>query len=535
MLEDFKRPAIFRDGRTNISPAIEFDRELLEKSIKTIVKGGGIIFVGSILNKILDRIFRILIARFWTASDFGLINLGLSSMIIVLTPVTFAWDVALAKYIPYYKEKKDFSRLCSVIRLGIGYTVVGSLLVSLILYISAPLINSIISSDGRLSEILRLFSIILPFAAILQVALGGIRGFKRMGQIVFINNLNTAVRIFTLLSLIIFGAYEAVNVCYSYLAGYSVAMFIAIFYIRNYIPYSFQRIGVAKDHKGLLSFMWPLVTANFLGVAEIHLPLLILGHFLLSDDVGLYAAALTIASLLRIVRISINPILMPIISEFHSKNLSNETRKMYGGIARISFLVLFPLFLFILLHANLIMSGLFGPEYGKAALVLQILSIGEFVHILTGPFGQTVIAMGKTRYVMLTGFIHTLTTVVLTVVLVPYFQLLGAALAVTIATILSCCIIILYFLRNIFGTLHFFNSKYPKILCSGLLSFLVIDQILRNILRISGYTGVLSRLFMSSLLYILFLYILHGFGFEEAIIWKFIRSKILNHIAIRKL
>ena len=77
--------------------------------------------------------------------------------------------------------------------------------------------------------------------------------------------------------------------------------------------------------------------------------------------------------------------------------------------------------------------GLFGPGFVRGAPALVILGIGQFIAVTVGPIG-TVLDMAHREHIAMRIEIGvTMVTIALFLVLIPLYDLTGAAMAITIA------------------------------------------------------------------------------------------------------
>jgi len=76
---------------------------------------------------------------------------------------------------------------------------------------------------------------------------------------------------------------------------------------------------------------------------------------------------------------------------------------------------------------------LFGDEFDEAAIYLQILAIGQFINAITGSVGYLLSMSGNEKDLRNSSIISGLLVITLSLILVPKFNGLGAAIAVAIS------------------------------------------------------------------------------------------------------
>jgi O-antigen/teichoic acid export membrane protein len=77
---------------------------------------------------------------------------------------------------------------------------------------------------------------------------------------------------------------------------------------------------------------------------------------------------------------------------------------------------------------------LFGPQYGEASLLLQILACGQFVNAMTGPVGYALLLTGKERLAIALTLLVAVVNLLINVMAISKWGALGAAVATTSAS-----------------------------------------------------------------------------------------------------
>jgi O-antigen/teichoic acid export membrane protein len=87
----------------------------------------------------------------------------------------------------------------------------------------------------------------------------------------------------------------------------------------------------------------------------------------------------------------------------------------------------------MLLFPENVLTLVFGPDYIEAKRALQILSLGFLIGTPFMSSGHTLIAMGKTHFLMWASISAAIVNIILNVTLIPSFGIEGAALATAIS------------------------------------------------------------------------------------------------------
>jgi O-antigen/teichoic acid export membrane protein len=155
---------------------------------------------------------------------------------------------------------------------------------------------------------------------------------------------------------------------------------------------------------------------------------------------------------------------MPIISELHSKRELVQLGRFYQVTTKWIFAFNLPLFLIVLLFSRYIML-IFGNDFVAGATGLVILSVGNLIDAGTGINGEMILMTGN-------AWLNTINTVIaltlqltLSFLLIPMWGVVGAAIAVAVAT--SALNIIRTI--EVFVTMRFlpYNKSFVKPVVAG--------------------------------------------------------------------
>ena len=151
--------------------------EELDKSLKAVAKGAGIIFVGMVIGKVLTMVNIILLARFLEPSKYGLFFLGLTVVEIFGVIGVFGLASGVIRFIPYYHTKNRDDKVKCTIRFSLKFSLILSVILATVLFLLSDQIACLVFNDDRLKVVLQIFSIALPFYTINGIISSIFRGF----------------------------------------------------------------------------------------------------------------------------------------------------------------------------------------------------------------------------------------------------------------------------------------------------------------------------------------------------------------------
>ena len=405
--------------------------EELDKSLKAVAKGAGIIFAGMIIGKVLTTVNTILLARVLGPSNYGLFSLGLSVVEILAIIGAFGLTSAVTRFIPAHLANNRDDKVKYIIRFSLKFSLVLSVILATILFLSSEPISAHIFKDESLSIVLKILTIALPIYTINRILPSIFRGLGNAKYRVITQDIMlVAIKIAAFIVFIYLG-YLLNGALAAFIIGTVLTLMISLYVVHKKL---FPFLGFdlnTKDtpvRRELLSFSWPLVIGNFSYIFYTHTDRLFLGFFKTSKDIGVYMAGSQIAHLLTFVLPSLAFIFLPIMSELYSKNKMHDFAHLYKSITRWVFLITLPLFLFLVFFSKEIILLLFGLQYWSSVNILRILALAFFISASVGLAWDTLLAMGKSKALMMTQSVGAMTNVVLNVLLIPPFGIEGAAI-----------------------------------------------------------------------------------------------------------
>ena len=166
------------------------------------------------------------------------------------------------------------------------------------------------------------------------------------------------------------------------------------------------------------------------GIAEVQVPLILIGVLGTTDDAGLYAVAAQIVGLVVFGLVSINMPLQGRVAaawawddRADAQRLITEASRygaivgLFGGLA--------------LLAAPEAVLALFGEEYAGAAPALRLLALGQLVNAVSGPCRIVLLMLHRHRRVLQASIVGLAVTATMGALLIPTRSVTGAAAAAT--------------------------------------------------------------------------------------------------------
>ncbi|WP_308374223.1 oligosaccharide flippase family protein [Pseudoalteromonas piscicida] len=185
---------------------------------------------------------------------------------------------------------------------------------------------------------------------------------------------------------------------------------------------------------------------------------IIIGVFLVAEQVAFFSVAQRIALLTSFVLMAVNLVVAPKFSAFNSKGDLEGIRKTALFSVRLLVVSAFPIVLVMLLFPEFLM-GLFGEEFKQGAAILQILVLGQAVNVVTGSVGFLLQMTGHERDMRLVTLISGFGVLISVPIFTKLYGAIGAAIATSFFISLQNLLAVYFVKKRLgFNTLKFWQK-----------------------------------------------------------------------------
>lgn len=404
-----------------------------QSELSLIARGGVLVLNGMIIGNLLRYVFQILVARELGAEIFGLFVVGLTIFTVAEIFVELGLPTGVVRFVALYGGMNDRPRTKGIIIMAVRTVLTTGAVVGFLLFVSAGPVSTGIFSDARLSLVLKIFALILPFAAASTVLLFVFQGLKVIRPKVIIGEfIEPGLRVALALALFIWG-WTLSRVLYAYLGVTLLTLAIIILELKKLQPGLFDRaVPRLYEKRRWLSFSWPLLLIQFIGFLIMAMDTLMLGLWRPFLDVGIYGAAQKTAYFGSLIQTSFGSIFAPVIADLFNRRESAAVEHIYKTVSKWTRMFSLPVCFLMILGARELLS-LFGPAYSPAAVPLTILSLGWLVNASMGLAGLILVMSGRTKLHLLNYALLLGLNLLLNAFLIPPLGLIGASLATAVS------------------------------------------------------------------------------------------------------
>lgn len=416
------------------------EKKELEDHLVTTTKQSGIVFISKFIGYVLGFAINFIMARYYGAEILGQYTLINTYIQLIIIFTIFGLDNGMVKYVARYNSKNNQKLVYKVIKIALTYTIILSIVGTILTFVFRKYIG-LIFNDNILTNSLIIGSFLIIPRTINKLFGGIYRGLKQTQYYVLAQYVYTKlIRIVLLIILIIFNVKTLNNVIITLLIS---SLFISIFLFYQFKNFNINikkiifdifnfKNNSKKIRNQLLSYSSTMILISFMGVILGRTDRVMVGIFSSSSAVGIYNIAATVGSLATFLLSSSNMAFAPIISELYTQKKISILNDLYSTITKWIVMFTLPIIITIIVFPETILN-VFGSEYIGAKYVLILIALGKMIESFSGANQHILNMSGNERLVLINNIGMAMINIILNIILIPYFDILGAAIATSIS------------------------------------------------------------------------------------------------------
>lgn len=398
------------------------------------LRGSGLLLAGRIISTLLNFAVQVLTVRYLTKSDYGAFAYALAIVSMGTTAIHLGLEKAIPRLVPIYCERGDYERTfgsiavatCTIWGLGLS-------LVFLLFGLRGVVAGSLVSDPQSVSLLLILIAL-SPVGAYTKILEKLVAIFCSPRAIVFRRHVfGPGMKLAAVLTVILFSG-DVYLLAYGYLVGgligvwVYVAILLRVWRKRGLLQYLHPR-RLRLNGRELFGFSLPLLFADLALVMRGSVVVIILEYLHSTTAVAEFRAVLPVAGLNLVVYEAFMLLFVPLASRMFARGEQDKINELYWKTSLWIAVLTFPVFAVTAALAEPVTVLLFGERYAGIGLVLAVLAVGHYFHAALGFNVATLRVHGKLRIIFTNEVLAVLTAVALSLLLIPRYGALGAALS----------------------------------------------------------------------------------------------------------
>lgn len=424
-------------------------RELREDPhIREVSYGTLLAFILRILGSGLAFAFNVAVARMLGVEGAGLYFLALSITTTCAVLSSVGLNNALLSFVAAHAAHKEWGKVKGVHAAGMRVATIASGILTLAGFICSPWVSDVIFHKPLLAEALRWMSLsILPFT-LLNLHAQSLKGLKHIRRAMLVQSIGVPLVSLALIwPLARFAGLS--GVAWTYLAATALVGLLAYWsWCRALDVHDAPPVHFSSRELRVICMPFFIISMTADTIFPFA-PVLLLGMWSSSEEVGVFGAANRIAMLVSLLLVTANNVIAPKFSELYAQGDIEALGRTARRFGLIIALLASPIFLLLIFNGRWVMA-LFGSGFEQGALILSILAAGQMVNLMAGSSGYLLMMTGNERVFQRLIVWSAFLLLVLSVILVPLMGSIGAALAATCALI-CMNVASVWFVRKIIG------------------------------------------------------------------------------------
>ena len=346
--------------------------------------------VGNLFSFMVGIISPMILSRFFDKADYGTYKQVMYVYNTLLAVFTLGLPKAYAYFIPKFERKYSKDIINKITRI---FWILGLAFAALLYFGSTPI--SKLLANPELDTALKLFAPV-PLFLLPTMGLDNICASFQRTKVLALYTITT--RIFTVLCTVLPVLIWKGNYLHAIL-GFDFACIIACLlalYIKNKLTSdSIQEISALKL-KEILRFSIPLLTASLWGMVISSSTQFFISRYYGNDVFADFSNGYMELPFVGMIIGAIATVLLPAFSKMDTgEGISQDTLNLWKSSLIKSAKVIFPMLIYSIFFAEVIMTCMYGNQYSASSYYFIIKNTSGLFYIV--PFAPVILAIGKTK------------------------------------------------------------------------------------------------------------------------------------------
>lgn len=387
-----------------------------------------------IVATLLSLAVSVVLARGLAPEGLGIYAFALSIATLLALPAQLGLATLMVRQVARYHQSEQWSLMRGILRWANAMVVALSLTIVAI----AGLLTWWVA-DGMHTVQLAAFAwalLLVPLLALSALRQGALRGLGRvvLGQLP--ESLILPGAFLALLGLAWFASELNPPTAMALNAVAAALSFgLGAFMLLHARPAQLQSVPVRYELRTWFASVVPLTMLAGLGVIKGQTGILMLGLLADAEHVGHYKVAYSTAGFVAFALSVIGNVVAPHIARLHKEGDKVRLQRMLTQSARVTLLTSLPVALIFVFFSVPVLDVLFGEAFRPASAAFAILCVGQLVNAGVGSAALILNMTGYERLSLRNVAIATAINIALNAMLIPLFDIVGAAIAMSTALV----------------------------------------------------------------------------------------------------
>lgn len=394
-------------------------------------KQSQITIIGTLINGALGALFYVALARFLGPSNFGLLTIALTTMVLIADIADIGTNTGLIRFVSSNLARES-DKAYRFLKLSLEIKLIAWAISFLIIFTLAPYLATDIFHKKELILPLRLVAFGIGGALLFTFATSSLQAYQKYFLWSIINIVTNFLRLILLLAL---SYYIVLNVENSLLV-YMILPFFGFFVALLLLPV--RKIFFSKEEfklsGELFKYNIPVAIFTVIAAFSARLDTYLNAVLLSAREVGIYGVANQLVQIMPQLVSALGLVSAPKFASF------GNNKQMFTYFKKFQFFVsgLCLLGILTIPVSTYLIPILFGREYQEAAIPFIILFFAMLIFLLSIPVHHSVIFyFGRPDVFIWVSLGHLLIIGILGFMMISNFGVVGASITVLVGTIFN--------------------------------------------------------------------------------------------------
>ncbi len=407
----------------------------------SVARGSLFYLTGTLAGALANFVMLALIQRQYGTGAFGVFSAVTALFLVLATVTRLGGDTGATWYVSRLLARGQRHQVAGAVRAALTPVVLASVLVSVVVIVAAHPIADMLSkssSQANFATMLRVVAVGLPLATVADVLLGATRGYGTMRPTVLASQLGRQVGQLLAVALAVLLSTDLRLLALAWTAPYAVAAVYPALWLRGRAALGAESVeaevaaaagsGGRAHWRDFWRYSGPQAANSSAQIGLEKFDILALGPLVGEVAAGQYSAANRLAHLAVLGLFAVNAAHVPMWARLFEVGDTRAINRTARTASTWSILLIAPLLWSFVVFGS-VWLGIIGAGLSGGATALAVLAATILLLQLVGPAESLLLMSGDSGRAFLNNLIALLINVALNLLLIPMFDVVGAALA----------------------------------------------------------------------------------------------------------
>jgi O-antigen/teichoic acid export membrane protein len=421
------------------------------------------IFMAKLLTFLIVGFSFIIVARILGPATYGIYALAVAMPGLFSAFSDFGFGTSIVKFISEYIAKDEFDNIKILLKKVFLILFIGAGILTLLSFALSGFIATNVFHASSYTILFEIGSLTVIFGVLFSVATSVLISMSYNKSLAYTVMLQVLTQACVSISLALLGL-GALAPLLGTISGLFVGFVLALYLIistlkkknKTIIKIRHKKNVKVKNWKELLKFSMPLAISGGIGNLVNNIAILALGIYSTTVIVGNFGISNKVSTMFDLIIGSVGIASLSLFSFSSSRrstakvdaNINKDIEKYYKYSLFFTFVLMFPIILFVTLLAKPISYTIFGGAYIYAPLYIAIMAIGVILYIINSYSSSLIISLGKVKSILTYSIIAAIAELILIPILIPIANGLGLSLILFIIVPIISSLLYSYQIRT---------------------------------------------------------------------------------------